>query len=252
MFVLDLTHSIVAGAGDQAEGGCLHFPASSHLLFVPAVRSFHGTDLLSQLCIFMGFNGVRNDILARISRWLLVCRNGSLFLLPSTICVLALGLLRLPVPVGPVLCDWKDQLSFFTAHTLCVSSCLVLVTQCCSSCGWRHLHFFVDKHSVLPLLGCSALGRQIHSIPRVLNAPQWNRKPFTCFCVLCSIRLFQFLDKTKLLYSFPQMLIQLMFCDSKLLHVQSYFSMLWMACWHYRLLHWCFESMLICKYLEGI
>lgn len=89
MFVLDLTHSIVAGAGDQAEGGCLHFPASSHLLSMLAVHSFHGTDLLSQLCIFMGFNGIRNDVLTRVSRWLLVW-NGSLFLLPSTICVLAL------------------------------------------------------------------------------------------------------------------------------------------------------------------
>lgn len=47
MFVLDLTHSIVAGAGDQAEGGCLHFLVSSHLLSMLAVHSFHGTDLLS-------------------------------------------------------------------------------------------------------------------------------------------------------------------------------------------------------------
>lgn len=78
--MLDLTHSIVAGAGDQV---------SSHLLSMPAVHSFHGTDLLSQFCIFMGFNGIRNDVLTRVSRWLLVW-NGSLFLLLSTICVLAL------------------------------------------------------------------------------------------------------------------------------------------------------------------
>lgn len=68
MFMLDLTHSIVAGTGDQAEGGCLHFSAPSHLLSMPAVHSFHGTDLLIQLCIFMGFNGIRNDVLTRVSR----------------------------------------------------------------------------------------------------------------------------------------------------------------------------------------
>lgn len=77
----------------------------------------------------MGFNGIRKDVLTRVSRWLLVCRNGSLFLLPSTTCVLALWLL----------CDFLSQLvlSFVIERTNCLPFLLtgfvyllVLVTHC--------------------------------------------------------------------------------------------------------------------------
>lgn len=124
-----------------------------------------------------------------VSRWSLVCRNGSLFLLPSTTCVLALGLLWQLLCLSWSYPLWmKGPTVFLPTHRLCVSSCIVLgasAGSCVDVSG-----FLVDKHSVLPLLGCSVLC----SIPRALKAPQWSRKPFTwCFCVLLVLGFSNFL-----------------------------------------------------------